>query len=131
MKSLAILLFAISLCFPVTSQEVNPPVDSDFEFFELNKLTEKLDSSNGVWLPFFKGEHVLTGIYKLKTGATDQQQPHDTDEVYYVIQGVGKFKAGDQNISIRPGCILFVKADVQHQFYDIEEDITLLVFFDQ
>lgn len=60
-----------------------------------------------------------------------KKSPHDTDEVYYVVSGTGKFKAGEEKVSIKAGSILFVKAKVAHRFYDIEEDMVLLVFFDK
>lgn len=131
MKFTCTLLIALHFCFALNSQLDVSPGDSDVASFNLNELTEKLDSSNGVWFPFFRGEHVLTGIYRLEAGMIDRQQPHDTDEVYYVIKGAGKFEAGEERMSIAAGTILFVKADVEHQFYDIKEDIVLLVFFDQ
>jgi len=30
---------------------------------------------------------------------------------------------------VRQGTLVFVAADVEHRFYDIEEELTLLVFF--
>ena len=83
------------------------------------------------WLPFMQGKNVLTGLYMLKVGAEDRQRPHDTDEVYYVAAGKGKFVAGGEEVTIQTGSILFVKAAVEHRFFDIEEDLILVVFFDQ
>jgi quercetin dioxygenase-like cupin family protein len=34
-----------------------------------------------------------------------------------------------QETSIRPGSILYVPADTDHEFVEIEEDLSLLVFF--
>lgn len=39
------------------------------------------------------------------------------------------FQAGDEKANIKEGSILFVKAEVPHRFYEIEEDLQVLVFF--
>ena len=77
------------------------------------------------------GKNVLTGLYMLKAGVEDRQRPHDTDEVYYVVSGKSKFMAGGKEVEAKAGSILFVKAEVEHRFFDIEEDLVLVVFFDQ
>ena len=69
------------------------------------------------------------GVYVLAAGATDAQRPHHEDEMYYVVRGRGRFRAGDQNTEISAGSILFVAAEVEHSFYDIAEELAMLVFF--
>lgn len=69
------------------------------------------------------------GLYALAVGATDTQRPHHEDEIYYVIRGRGRFRAGDQNTDVSPGSVLFVAAEVEHNFYDIAEELAVLVFF--
>ena len=36
---------------------------------------------------------------------------------------------GDESKEVHPGSILYVKAAVKHSFFEIEEDMLLLVFF--
>ena len=55
--------------------------------------------------------------------------PHSEDEVYYVIQGRARFTAGDDDYVVQGGSVLFVGAGVDHRFYQIEEDMKILVFF--
>ena len=69
------------------------------------------------------------GVYVLAAGATDAQRPHHEDEMYYVVRGRGHFRAGGQNTEISAGSILFVAAEVEHSFYDIAEELAMLVFF--
>ncbi|MCL4155374.1 UNVERIFIED_CONTAM: hypothetical protein GTU68_007958 [Idotea baltica] len=99
--------------------------------YYLDSLVSKLKPTKRPWLPFMKGENVLTGLYIVRAGGQDTQQPHDTDEVYYVAEGKGKFVVGEKTVLVQAGSILFVKAEVEHRFFDIEEDLVLLVFFDQ
>lgn len=112
-------------------QKADVPGDPDALFFHTDSLLSELQSRDQRWLPFLKGKNLLTGMYSLQSGEEDKQQPHDTDEVYYVIRGKAKLTADGKDEIVRPGSVLFVKAGVDHRFIDIEEDLVLLVFFDQ
>lgn len=115
--------------FQVMAQDEEPIGNS--AFYSLDELEEQLEASERPWLPFLQGENVLAGLYYLKAGQEDRQQPHDTDEIYYVLSGIARFEAGGEKKAIKAGDILFVKSEVDHRFYEIEEDLKLLVFFDQ
>jgi mannose-6-phosphate isomerase-like protein (cupin superfamily) len=69
------------------------------------------------------------GLYQLEAGATDPQQPHTEDEVYYIVQGQGQIQVGEEHTAVGPGSIVFVAANVEHRFHTIIEDLTILVFF--
>ena len=40
-----------------------------------------------------------------------------------------RVRVGDQERSVGPGSILYVEATSEHSFVEIDEDVTLLVFF--
>jgi mannose-6-phosphate isomerase-like protein (cupin superfamily) len=65
----------------------------------------------------------------LPAGATDRQKPHREDEIYYVIRGRARFKAGSEDREISAGDVIFVAAEVGHHFYEIAEELALLVVF--
>ena len=69
------------------------------------------------------------GIYQLKKGGADPQNPHKQDEVYYVLSGKAKLRVENRTVPANTGAILFVEAGAEHKFIEIEEDLTLLVFF--
>ncbi|MCA1554851.1 MAG: cupin domain-containing protein [Chloroflexi bacterium] len=69
------------------------------------------------------------GVYTLRAGANDPQQPHTEDEVYYVVSGRGRIEVGSEDGEVSPGSLVFVGARVPHRFHDIGEDLTVLVFF--
>ena len=102
---------------------------STFEQFAVEQLLDSLKASQRPYLPFLNRSTLRCGIYRLEAGAKDGQSPHELDEVYYVLSGRGQFKVGEEIASIKPGDVLFVAAHATHQFYDIEEDLELLVFF--
>lgn len=124
------LLVLLLLPLSLRAQET-PSKDMNSAFFSIGQLEQELESTGRPWLPFLQGENVLAGLYYLKAGAEDRQQPHDTDEIYYVLSGSSMFEAGGEKKAIKAGDILFVKAEIDHRFYDIQEDLKLLVFFDQ
>jgi mannose-6-phosphate isomerase-like protein (cupin superfamily) len=69
------------------------------------------------------------GLYRLPAGSEDEQRPHGEEEVYLVLEGRGRFRMGDEDVSVVPGHLLTVPARVEHHFHSIEEDLLLLVFF--
>ena len=69
------------------------------------------------------------GLYVLAAGATDPQRPHHEDEMYYVLRGSARFRAADEDRKVSSGSVLFVAAEVEHRFYDIAEELAVLVFF--
>ena len=78
---------------------------------------------------FLREPTMSVGLYVLAAGATDTQTPHHEDEIYYVVRGRGRFRAGDQDEEVSAGGVLFVAAEVDHRFYEISEELQLLVFF--
>ena len=63
------------------------------------------------------------------SGARDMQTPHDEDEVYLVLEGRARMQLGDEIRTVSRGSVLYVRATETHSFFEIEEDMTLLVFF--
>ncbi len=125
---LAVSFVATFICFSAFCQTQDS--DPDVVSFELEEIKRELRVDKP-WVPFLQGKNLLTGLYRLKAGTTDRQSPHDTDEVYYVIEGKSQFEAGEETMEVSPGQIIFVKANVAHRFFDISEDLVVLVFFDQ
>jgi quercetin dioxygenase-like cupin family protein len=97
--------------------------------FELADLIKKRSQSNSSYLEFLRVPSLSVGLYALSAGATDPQQPHTEDEVYYVVSGRGSIQVGAENRPVEPGSIIFVSAGVEHRFHTIIEDLTILVFF--
>lgn len=97
--------------------------------FDLAREIAEREKSGQPYHEFLRVPSLSCGIYSLPAGATDLQGPHDEDEVYYVIKGRGRVKVDDVDRVVGPGTILYVGASSDHSFFEIAEDITLLVFF--
>lgn len=78
---------------------------------------------------FLRVADLSAGIYRLAAGATDPQQPHTEDELYYVVEGRGWIRVGDADREVGPSSIVFVAAGVEHRFHTITDDLVVLVVF--
>ena len=78
---------------------------------------------------FLRVPAMSAGIYVLPAGGTDNQTPHQEDEIYYVVRGKAKIRLGREERAIREGDAIFVEKDLEHRFFDIVEELVLLVVF--
>lgn len=98
-------------------------------FFTVGEVGRQRAQSGKAYWEFLRIPAMSAGLYVLAAGATDPQRPHHEDEVYYVVRGKGRFRAGNQDGEVGAGSVLFVPAEVEHRFYDIKEELAVLVFF--
>ena len=99
------------------------------ETFDLTRLFSGHDFSKEQYFEFLRAPSLSVGLYVLAAGATDPQQPHTEDEVYHVVEGRARIRVGEEDLAVEAGTAVFVEAGVDHRFHDIEEDLTVLVFF--
>ncbi len=98
-----------------------------FEMVDLITLQQRLGER---YLEFFTAsEHLSMGLYFLKAGEPDPQEPHTEDEIYYVVSGRGEIQVADENRAVQPGTVVFVGTGVDHRFHSITEDLMILVVF--
>lgn len=97
--------------------------------FELPQLVEERQRSERLYLEFLRVPTLSVGLYALPAGASDPQQPHTEDEVYYVVSGQGQLRVGGEDRAVQAGSIVFVGAGVEHRFHSIQRDLSILVFF--
>jgi mannose-6-phosphate isomerase-like protein (cupin superfamily) len=97
--------------------------------FAVASLVAERERAGQPWLEFLRVASLSLGVYHLKAGQADRQQPHAEDEVYYVVSGRASFRAGETVRSVGPGTVLFVPRAEEHRFVDVTEDLTVLVFF--
>ena len=98
-------------------------------FTRIEEIDRERAQSGKLYREFLRVPAMSAGLYVLPAGGTDPQRPHHEDEMYYVIRGRGRFRAGDEETQVSAGSVLFVAAQVQHRFYDIAEELAVLVFF--
>jgi mannose-6-phosphate isomerase-like protein (cupin superfamily) len=97
--------------------------------FELTKLIDQQNETGRDYLEFLRVPALSAGLYMLAAGAVDMQQPHTEDEVYYIISGRGFIRVGAEEHPVEAGTLVYVKANVEHRFHTITEELRVLVFF--
>jgi quercetin dioxygenase-like cupin family protein len=99
------------------------------EFFQLGQIEQRRAQAGKSYLEFLRVPAMSAGVYTLPAGGTDPQKPHTEDEMYYVVRGRARMRVGSQDQAISAGSVIFVAAEVEHRFYDIAEELVVLVFF--
>ncbi len=102
-------------------------------FASLPEIEEQRAQSGKPYREFLRVPAMSAGLYVLSAGATDLQRPHHEDEIYYVVRGRARFKAAfdgkEEHRDVSAGNVIFVAAEVVHHFYEIKEELAVLVFF--
>jgi mannose-6-phosphate isomerase-like protein (cupin superfamily) len=98
-------------------------------FFHVDELIRQRAGKGKLYFEFLRVPAVSAGIYVLPVGGTDPQRTHRQDEMYSVVSGRARMQIGSESAEVRAGSVIFVEAEVEHWFYDIEEELEVLVFF--
>ena len=102
---------------------------AEAEFFAISELEKQRTQAQKRYLEFLRIPAMSAGVYVLVAGSTDPQSPHKEDELYYVVRGRARMRAGAEDQAVSAGSVIFVAAGVEHRFYEIAEDLLVLVFF--
>ena len=68
--------------------------------FNLKDNLEKIQKSNSYFHTFINKDSLAAGILILKPGEEDTQEPHESDEVYFIISGNGFLKIKNKDYEI-------------------------------
>ena len=98
-------------------------------FAKVAEINQQRAESGKLYREFLHVPAMSAGLYVLPAGGTDSQRPHHEDEIYYVVRGNARFKAGSEDREVSAGSVIFVAAEVEHRFYAIEEELAVLVVF--
>jgi mannose-6-phosphate isomerase-like protein (cupin superfamily) len=98
-------------------------------FFDLPAVSAERALAGKLYQEFLRVPALSAGVYVLPAGGTDPQKPHQEDEVYYVVPGHAKMRVGFEEQVVKSGSLIFVAAQVDHRFFDISEELEVLVFF--
>ncbi len=104
-------------------------MDSPWRVFDPHQLLEAQQKAGQPYHEFLRVPSLSCGIYRLARGATDLQGAHDEDEVYHVLEGRGRVRIGGSDYTVGPGSVIYVAATSEHSFFEVEEEMALLVFF--
>ena len=120
MKSFAILALTVTILAAAGFGLVDLMINSDASRWEVPDNDEAL---RAVMLLSDSRLHVLPA------GARDPQQPHASNEIYYVVSGRAVMQVGERRVPVERGSTVYVKAGTQHGFRDIAEDLVASTIF--
>ena len=103
--------------------------EEGWQVVDLAEVKERFTGEAVEYLEFLNVPALSCGLYKLAAGSKDMQAPHDEDEVYFVLDGKARMRLKNEEREVKPGMLLYVGASMEHSFFEIEEDMLLLVFF--
>jgi mannose-6-phosphate isomerase-like protein (cupin superfamily) len=98
-------------------------------FYDLPTISAERAQAGKLYQEFLRVPMLSVGVYVLPAGATDTQKPHREDEVYYVVRGRARMSVGSEETVVKAGSVIFVGAEAEHRFFDISEELEVLVFF--
>jgi len=98
--------------------------------FGVREVAKRLSARNGGYEIVHSSAGLELGVYVLVAPEPDQQQPHEWDEVYFVLEGRGTLEVEGEEIPVQEGGAIYVKAGAEHRFTGYE-GLTLLVIFDK
>ena len=98
-------------------------------FWQVSPLEGQRAKIDKRYLEFLRVPAMSAGLYVLPAGGSDLQSPHQEDEMYYVVRGKARMRVGTENQPVGAGSIIFVESRLEHRFYDITEELVVLVFF--
>ena len=99
------------------------------QFANLSEVDQERARSGKLYREFLRVPSMSAGLYVLPAGNSDPQKPHHEDELYYVVRGRARFRVGADDREVSAGSVIFVAAEVEHRFYDVVEELAVLVFF--
>lgn len=97
--------------------------------FNVDEYIKKIKKSNNYFHTFINNETLAAGVLVLQPGEKDTQEPHDSDEVYYIIKGDGFLKIKDTDYPVSENKVYFVGSKVPHFFHGNSKELTVLYFF--
>jgi len=98
-------------------------------FYDIGELLQEKSRQGKRYLEFLRVPAMSAGAYVLPVGGDDPQKPHNEDEMYYVVRGRARMRIGTEQQAVSAGSVIFVEAEAEHRFFDIQEELVVLVFF--
>jgi len=90
-------------------------------------LIEQLEQENTNYIEVLSKDSLSVELAQYPN--PEPKTPHGTDELYFVISGSGMVHVGDERFAVDEGDVVYVEQGVEHDFFDIDDEITALVVF--
>lgn len=101
-----------------------------YTVFTRAQIEAPRNPNQNIWNPFLNEESVLTGLYMLpQIVGGDNPLVHGFDEINIVTQGASRFQTDEGDVRVEQGSIVFVREGNGHAFNMLEEDIDIIILW--
>ena len=97
--------------------------------YDTDVYLKQISDSNSYFNTFLEKQSLAAGILSLEPGEEDTQEPHESDEMYYVLKGNGFLRINKNDYSVKPGKAFFVPKNIKHHFFGNTKKLTVIYFF--
>ena len=97
--------------------------------FDTKEYIKEISKGNSYFHTFINKDNLAAGILRLEPGEKDTQEPHESDEIYYIIRGDGFLNIGEKDYSVSEGMSYFVVKNIKHRFHGNKKELVVLYFF--
>ena len=97
--------------------------------FDVTKYIDEIRNSDGYFHTFINKQNIAAAVLVLEPNEEDTQEPHDSDELYYVISGDGFLKINNKDYDISEGTAYYVQKNIPHKFFGNKKELIVLYFF--
>lgn len=97
--------------------------------FDVTEYINKVRKDSNFFHTFINRQSLAVGVLVLQPGEEDTQEPHESDEVYFIIKGDGFLRIKNKDYPIKENKIYFVSKDIEHYFHGNKKELAVLYFF--
>jgi mannose-6-phosphate isomerase-like protein (cupin superfamily) len=97
----------------------------NFQIFDVDTFLSNFPKSR-YFMDIMNTPTMEVGIINLKKNQKDTQQPHESDEIYYVISGSGKIVIDGSEQDVNPGKLIYIPKNIPHYFQTIINELIVL-----
>jgi len=91
------------------------------------ELADRLEQNGTDYLEVLSEESMRVELARYPN--PEPKTPHREDELYVVLSGSGMVHVGTETYGVEEGDVIYVEQGLEHDFFDIEDEITALVVF--
>jgi mannose-6-phosphate isomerase-like protein (cupin superfamily) len=91
------------------------------------ELVERLDEGDRNYAEVLSEDSMSVEVAQYPNPAP--KTPHREDELYVILSGSGMIRVGDETHAVEEGDVVYVEQGVDHDFFDIDDEITALIVF--
>lgn len=95
--------------------------------FSTTELLDQLERDDRNYLEVLSEDSLSVEIARYPN--PEPKTPHKSDELYVVLSGSGMVRVGNERYAVAEGDVVYVQKGLEHDFFDIEEEVTALVVF--